>query len=51
MRAGLEKSAQAPGGLRDGVRTRNADGVEAVLARGLRKFRFQRFRRQKSRSA
>jgi hypothetical protein len=51
MRAGIKKSAQAPGGLRDGIRPRNADCIETLSLRGLRKLSFQRLRRQKSRSA
>jgi hypothetical protein len=51
VRTGVEKSAKARGGFRDGVRTRDADGIEAEVPRGLRKLGLQRDRRQKSRSA
>jgi hypothetical protein len=51
MRTGLEKSAQPRGRFRNSVGSRNADRIETVLARSLRKLRLQRFRPQKSRSA
>jgi hypothetical protein len=51
MGTGVEKSAQARGGFRDGIRTRDADGIEAEFPRGRRKLGLQRCGRQKSRSA
>jgi hypothetical protein len=51
MRADVEKGAQPRCSLRDGVGARDADGVEAVVAGGLRELGLQRRRRQKSRSA
>ena len=51
VRAVGEEAAQPLGGLRDGVRPRDADGVEAVRARGVGERGLERGRRQKSRSA
>jgi len=41
MRAGIEEGAEMPGGIRDRIRTRNADAIEAERARFGRERGFQ----------
>jgi hypothetical protein len=54
MGAGGEELAQAAGGVRDGIRPRDADRIKTVRAGGLGERALERgrpFRRQKSRLA
>jgi len=51
MAAGFEECAQRPGRARNGLRPRDAEGVEAMRAGGFGERAFGSGRRQKSRLA